>query len=83
MSQALAEAEAEAQQIASQEALLEADDQTEEEGEQKFIEIVTDREKEFLQESSDIDQGEQVLRSKQIEIAEQMVATTSSLESLA
>ena len=83
MSRALAEAEAEAQQIASQEALLEADDQTEEEGEQKFIEIVTDREKEFLQESSDIDQGEQVLRSKQIEIAEQLVATTSSLETLA
>ena len=48
MSRALAEAEAEAQQIANQEALLEADDQTEEEGEQKFIEIVTDREKEFL-----------------------------------
>ena len=83
MSRALAEAEAEAQQIANQEALLEADDQTEEEGEQKFIEIVTDREKEFLQESSDIDQGEQVLRSKQVEIAEQMVATTSSLETLA
>lgn len=48
MSRALALAEAEAQEIAKQEEMLEVDDQTEEEGEQTFIEIVTDREKEFL-----------------------------------
>ena len=48
MSRALAEAESEAQLIAKEEALLEMDDSAEEQGEQKFIEIVTDREKEFL-----------------------------------
>ena len=48
MSRALAEAESEAQMIAKEEALLEMDDSAEEQGEQKFIEIVTDREKEFL-----------------------------------
>ena len=48
MSEALAEAEAEAQLIAQEEAQLEVEDKTEEEGENKFIEIVTDREKAFL-----------------------------------
>lgn len=80
MSRALALAEAEAQEIAKQEEMLEVDDQTEEEGEQTFIEIVTDREKEFLQESSDIDENISMLRSKQAEIASQMESKTSTLD---
>jgi hypothetical protein len=70
MSAAMAEAQSEAQLIASQEALMELDDQAEEQSTQKFIEIVTDREKEFLQEDSDIDQSIDLMKSKQVDIVQ-------------
>jgi hypothetical protein len=77
MSQALAEAEAEARIIAQEEAQLEIEDKIEEEGESKFIEIVTDREKALLQEDSDIDQGIDLLKSKQVEVAQKLIADST------
>jgi hypothetical protein len=80
MTEALAEAQAEAQLIAKEEAELEVEDKAEEQGEQKFIEIVTNKEKEYIQEDSDIDQGLSVIRSKQVEIAQKLMTNSTSNE---